>query len=180
MRGNETRLLQKGVQPLLREWPAYLLPISSQSWGKTVLSCFLCVVKMDILFLYFVIDHCVIMYVIHKAYNCFLKNDMIIIDSFVDYSLPMCRLGGSGLTLRSGSVRAAERFLRRLLQLSQLSTSDGLAQQRAWRASHRTYAQWCHFTWTIHIKKRWFTDRVNREPFERTGLVSPLRAIYNS
>ena len=45
------------------------------------------------------------------------------------------------LTLRSGSFRAAQRFLRRMLQLSQLRTSEGGAQQRTWRASWRTYTQ---------------------------------------
>lgn len=45
---------------------------------------------------------------------------------------------GVWLTLRSGSARAALRCLCRPLQFSQLSTSEGGAEQSACRASQRT------------------------------------------
>lgn len=75
----------------------------------------------------------------------------------------------SGLTLRSGSARAAPRCLCRLLPLSQLSTSEGGAEQSACRASQRTchtvsnraaelaanrLPHWCHsFIYTLACRR---------------------------
>lgn len=76
------------------------------------------------------------------------------------YFTAVCRWGCSGLTLRSGSgsLRATQRFRRRLLQLSQLSTSDVGARQSTFRASQRTYTQTHikHLDYTANYAEEWF------------------------